>query len=35
MDVFNARAEKEGAKVIVQHDLNEFQALPKIPKYLD
>jgi len=35
MDVFNARVEKEGAKVIIQHDLNEFEALPKIPEYLD
>jgi len=35
MDVFNARVEKEGAKVIIQHDLNEFKTLPKIPEYLD
>jgi len=35
MDVFNTRVEKEGAKVIIQHDLNEFEALPKIPEYLD
>jgi len=35
MDVFNARVEKEGAKVIIQHDLSEYEALPKIPEYLD
>ncbi len=35
MDVFNSRVEKEDAKVIIQHDLEEFNALPKIPAYLD
>jgi len=35
MDKFNARVEKEGAKVIIQHDLNEFKTLPIIPEYLD
>jgi len=35
MDVFNARAQKEGARVIIQHDLEQFNTLPKIPEYLD
>jgi len=35
MDSFNARAETEGAKVIIQHDIKEFRDLPKIPDYLD
>jgi len=35
MDSFNARVIKENAEVIIQHDLREFNALPKIPEYLD
>jgi len=35
MDVFNARVEKENAKVIIQHDIKEYRTLPKIPGYLD
>jgi len=35
MDSFNARVEKEGAKVIIQHDIKEYRDLPKIPEYLD
>ena len=35
MDMFEALAEETGARVIIQHSMEDFDALPKSPAYLD
>lgn len=35
MDLFEALAERENARVVVQHDKSDFEALPQFPAYLD
>mgnify|MGYP003571214631 CR=1 FL=1 len=35
MDRFEAMAEEKGARVVIQHSLSDFEALPQVPEYLD
>lgn len=35
MDRFEAMAEEKDARVVIQHSLSDFEALPKFPAYLD
>ncbi|MBO6506640.1 MAG: N-acyl homoserine lactonase family protein [Kordiimonadaceae bacterium] len=35
MDRFEALAEQHQARVVIEHDKNHFEAMPKFPKYLD
>ncbi|WDI31480.1 N-acyl homoserine lactonase family protein [Hyphococcus flavus] len=35
MDRFEQLAEEKNARVVVQHSLSDFEALPKVPEYLD
>lgn len=35
MDRFETMAEEKGARVVIQHSLSDFEALPKFPAYLD